>query len=140
MGTALDTAKHYYDSMASGDFEGIRHCFHPSCQIETPAGTMNVEEHEGFARSFKQALPDAHMEIRNSVEQGDSVFIEGRFKGTQTADLITPHGTIPASGRRLDMPLADYFRVQSGRIVEHRVYWDQGVILAQLAPNSPHQS
>jgi ketosteroid isomerase-like protein len=57
--------------------------------------------------------------------------------GTQTGDLVTPQGTLPASGNRLDLPYADYFRVADGRIVEHRVYRDQAGMLAQLGGSGP---
>lgn len=86
----------------------------------------------GLRRAFKAALPDAHMEIEKAVEAGPEVFIAGRFRGTHTGDLVTQQGTLPASGRPLDLPYADYFRVEGGRIVEHRVYWDQVDMMAQL--------
>jgi ketosteroid isomerase-like protein len=72
------------------------------------------------------------MEVDKAVEAGGEVFIAGRFVGTHEADLVTPQGTLPASGRRLDLPYADYFRVADGTIVEHRVFWDQAGMLAQL--------
>jgi steroid delta-isomerase-like uncharacterized protein len=132
MGTALQTAERFYDRFAAGDFAGVTALFAADCPTVTPAGTMTPAEHEAFGQAFKAALPDAHMEVDTAVEAGEEVFIGGRFVGTHTGDLITPQGTLPASGNRLDLPYADYFRIVEGTIVEHRVYWDQAGMLAQL--------
>jgi ketosteroid isomerase-like protein len=137
MGAARDAAEGFYARFAAGDFAGVTACFGADCSTVTPAGTMSPSEHEGFARAFKQALPDAQMAIEKAVEAGPEVFIAGRFRGTHTADLVTPQGTLPASGNRLDLPYADYFKVEGGKIVEHRVFWDQMDMMAQLGAAPP---
>jgi ketosteroid isomerase-like protein len=137
IGEALDAAGQYYELFAAGDFEGATDCFDPDCITVTPAGAMGTTDHEQFGRAFKAALPDAHMVVDRAIELDDSVAIEGRFEGRHTADLVTPQGTIPASGANLDMPFADFFRVRGGRIVEHRVYWDQMTMTTQLGALPP---
>src|SRR5687767_13220009 len=137
MGTALQAAQRFYASFAAGDFAGVTAAFGADCPTVTPAGTMTPAEHEAFGQAFKAALPDAHMEIDKAVEAGREVFIAGRFVGTHTGDLVTPQGTLPASGNRLDLPYADYFRVADGKIVEHRAFWDQAGMLAQLGAPAP---
>jgi len=94
-------------------------------------------QHEKFFQAFKNALPDAHMELVRAVESGDEVFISGRFKGTHQGDLVSPQGTIPASGNSLDLPFADYFRVEDGKIVEHEVVWDSMAMMGQLGASPP---
>ncbi len=132
MGEALDLAKHFYERFGAGDLAGVTALFADDCTTVTPAGSFNNEEHEAFGRSFKVGLPDAHMELVRAVEAGDEVYVTGRFQGTHEGDLVSPQGTIPASGNSLDLPFADYFRVRDGRIVEHEVIWDQMGMLAQL--------
>jgi steroid delta-isomerase-like uncharacterized protein len=132
MGAALQTAERFYDRFAAGDFAGVTALFAAAYPTVTPAGTMTPAEHEAFAQAFKAALPDAHMEVDTAVEAGGEVFIAGRFVGTHTGDLVTAQGPLPASGNRLELPYADYFRVADGQIVEHRVFWDQAGMLAQL--------
>jgi ketosteroid isomerase-like protein len=132
MGAARDAVDRFYAALAAGDLAGVTVGFAPNCRTETPAGVMSPAEHEGFIGAFKAALPDAHMHVVNAVESGDEIFVEGRFRGTHRKDLVTPQGTVPASGRTLDLPYADYFRVADGKIVEHRVFWDQGAMMAQL--------
>jgi hypothetical protein len=56
----------------------------------------------------------------------------GHFRGTQTGDLQSPGGTIPASGRDLNLRFTDYFRIADGKIVAHETVFDQMELLAQL--------
>lgn len=60
------------------------------------------------------------------------MYVSGRFKGTHTGDLVGPAGTIPASGRSLDLPFTDYFRVTDGRIVAQENLFDQMTLLGQI--------
>jgi predicted ester cyclase len=72
------------------------------------------------------------MAIDHAVDGGDEVFVEGRFLGTHDGDLVSPQGTIPASGNKLELRFADYFKVAGDRVVEHRTYWDQMDMMGQL--------
>jgi ketosteroid isomerase-like protein len=118
VGKGREAAERYYGLFAAGDFPAATALFAPGCATVTPAGSMDPAQHEAFARAFKAGLPDARMELVRAVESGDEVFIEGRFVGTHTGDLVTPQGTLPASGNRLEMPYADYFRVDGGKVVD----------------------
>ncbi len=137
MGSALEAAQKFYDHFGAGDFEAATECFDADCITVTPAGAMGVQDHEQFGRAFKAGLPDAHMVVERVVESGATVGIEARFVGRHTGDLVTPQGTLPASGADLDMPFADFFMVRDGRIVEHHVYWDQMAMLGQLGAAPP---
>ncbi len=132
MGHARDVAERFYERFGAGDFEGVTGIFGPGCVTVTPAGSFDPTQHEAFARAFKNAMPDGHMELVRQVEGGNEVYITGRFKGTHSGDLVTPQGTLPASGNELDLPFSDYFRVEDGKIVEHEVIWDQLGMMAQL--------
>ena len=133
MGEARTVAKRFYESFAAGDFEAAGQCFAESCVTVTPMGELNNAQHEAFGRAFKNGLPDAHMAIVRAVEADDEVFVRGRFQGTHTADLVSPEGTLAATGNTLDLAFADYFKVQDGRIVAHEIIWDQTAMLAQLS-------
>jgi predicted ester cyclase len=81
---------------------------------------------------LKTALPDAHMELVRVLESGDEVYVTGRFKGTQQNDLLTPVGTLVASGAKLDLLFVDYFRVQDGKIIECEAVRDRLDMILQL--------
>jgi hypothetical protein len=63
---------------------------------------------------------------------GDEAYVTGRFRGTHRGDLVTPLGTLPASGRSLDLPFVDYFRVVDGLVVECEAVRDRLAMVLQL--------
>jgi predicted ester cyclase len=46
--------------------------------------------------------------------------------------LATPQGEVPATGRKLSLPLCDVFEVVAGRIVRIQAYYDQMAFATQL--------
>jgi hypothetical protein len=66
-----------------------------------------------------------------------AVVDEARFKGTHTGALATPQGEVAASGNAIDVPFAEFFRLGDDKFVEHRVYWDQPAMMAQLSSAPP---
>ena len=86
-----------------------------------------------YANGFFRAFPDLHVELRNCVEQGDTVIAEAALTGTHTGPLAAPSGSeIPATNRRIDFTVADAFDVKGGKVTGHRVYFDQMVMMTQL--------
>jgi steroid delta-isomerase-like uncharacterized protein len=132
MGQAREIAEKFYERFAAGDHDGVVQLFDPECVHVTPAGEMSLGDWRHFGEAFKRALPDAHMAVSSVVESGETVAIEARFQGTHENALVTPQGEIPASGNQIDSRFADFFRIANGRVVEHRVYWDQVGMLRQL--------
>ena len=77
------------------------------------------------------------MVVDHAVEGAGEVFIEGRFVGTHSGDMVTPQGTVPASGNTVELRFADYFKVAGGKVTEHRTYFDQAGLMAQLGAGPP---
>jgi len=132
MGAALDVVKDFYGKFAAGDLAGADELFADDCRFVMPPGNLSKAEHHALAGAFRAALPDAHMVIDHVLDGGDEVFVEGRFVGTHEGDLQSPDGTVPASGNKLELRFADYFRVVGNRITDHRTYWDQVDMMRQL--------
>jgi steroid delta-isomerase-like uncharacterized protein len=137
MGRPRDSAERFYERFAAGDLDGAAGLFSSDCIHVTPAGQQDAHGWKAFAEAFRSALPDAHMEIVSVVEAGDRVAVEARFRGTHRGALATEQGEVPASGNTIDVPFADFFRLGDDTFVEHRVYWDQAEMMAQLAPAPP---
>ena len=72
------------------------------------------------------------MDLVRVVELGDEVYVTGRFKGTHDGDLATPIGLLAATGKTLDLPFVDYFRVVDGQIVECEALRDRLDMILQL--------
>jgi predicted ester cyclase len=132
MGEALKAAEAFYDAFATADVANWLPLFSSDCITVTPAGALDHAGHEALGRAFHAAFPDARMEVVRTLESGDEVYITGRFKGTHTGDLVSPNGTIPATGQPIDFGYVDYFRVVDGTIMAEEVVWDQLTFLAQV--------
>ncbi len=133
MGQAKDAAQKFYDLFGAGRIADTAALFDPSCITLFPTGPLNAAEHIQVAQAFKSGFPDSTMTVEHAVESGDEAVIVGRYTGTQTGDLHSPDGTIPATGRPIDLQFMDYVKVgRDGKIVDHTVVFDQMAMLGQL--------
>ncbi|HUO74104.1 MAG TPA: ester cyclase [Solirubrobacteraceae bacterium] len=122
----------FYDHWAAGEVSESRPMFTDDAVIVTPAGTFGIDAHEQMGHAFMAAFPDSHMDISRMVSVGDEVWVTGSFRGTQTGDLVGEQGTIPASGKDIDLPFAEVFTIRDGRIARQETYWDQMTMMAQI--------
>ncbi|MBN3957369.1 MAG: nuclear transport factor 2 family protein [Nostoc sp. NMS8] len=81
---------------------------------------------------MSKAFPDMHREIHHLHVVGDIVIVELTLQGTHTGPLTLPIGTIPASGKTMDAPCCDVFRLINGKVRLFDCYNQSSVILAQL--------
>ena len=132
MGQARETAEKFFELFAAGKITDATELFDPSCITMMPSGALTQAEHEGMGHAFKAGLPDSSMAIDQVVESGNEIVVLGHFKGTHTGDLQSPGGTIPASGKTLNLRFMDYFKVLDGKIVDHQTIFDQVEMLSQL--------
>ena len=137
MGQARDLVEQFYERFGAGDLDGAVALASADCTHMGPAGPQDNDAWRLYGETFRTALPDAHMEIVSAIEEGDTIAIQGRFRGTHSGPLVSPQGEIPASGNAIDMPYADFFRVKDGKLADHNVYWDQVTMLAQIGAAQP---
>ena len=123
-----------YECLATGNWSAAPEILSPDVVTTAPgAPTMHgIEPFVEFARAFKLGLPDSRIEPARMLEVGDTVVVEGAFRGSFTGTLPTPQGAVPGNGRTLDLRFCDVFDVEAGRISRHGVYFDQVDFLAQL--------
>lgn len=115
------------------DQEGFRALYSSDAVMEAPDVRLEgAEAIVGYASSWLDAFPDSKITIHNEVVSGDYVAHEFTFEGTHTQPLASPQGDIPATGKRLSGRGAEVFRVENGKIVEDRLYFDQVQIMTQL--------
>ena len=83
-----------------------------------------IELQQGFMTTF----PDQHVRLDHMRAEGDHVAIRAAYTGTQSGPL----GKFPASGNKVDGPFIAFFRIESGKIAELWVEWDNVDMLSQL--------
>lgn len=90
-----------------------------------------------YGQIWATAFPDGQIELVNIVAQGDLVMTEFTGRGTHTGVLRTPTGEIAPTGRRVEMPFAETYRLRNGKITEGKLYFDSATMLTQLGLSMP---
>lgn len=81
---------------------------------------------------FAKAFPDMHRETYRYFVAGDTIIVELALQGTHLGPLKLPFGTIPPTGKRMDVPCCDVFRLVNGKIQSFNCYPSGTVMFAQL--------
>ena len=81
---------------------------------------------------YAKAFPDMHRELYRVFSIGDVVVVELALQGTHKGPLPTPMGILPPTGKWMDAPCCDVFRLVNGKIQSFDCYPSGTVIFAQL--------
>ena len=88
----------------------------------------SLEEFIVLQEGFMTTFPDQHVRLDHMIAEGDHVAIRATYTGTQAG----PMGDFPASGNTVNGPFIAFFRIESGKIAELWVEWDNVDMLTQL--------
>src|SRR5687768_5345782 len=61
---------------------------------------------------MRAGFPDLQMVVEDMIAEGDKVFVRATMRGTQRGTFME----IPASGKKVQVAVADFFRLSEGRI------------------------
>ena len=107
------------DDLVSDDF--VEHEELPGLE-PTKAGLRKLFE------GFHAAFGDGKFEVDDMIAEGDKVSVRARMTGTHRAEFMG----IPATGRTINVGVADYLRFDGGKVVEHWGVMDTGAMMQQL--------
>jgi predicted ester cyclase len=102
--------------------------------FEAPGG-VRLEGREAvvaYAMNWLNAFPDGRSVLETRIVQDPWLVNLFRFEGTHEAPLQGPEGEIAATGRKLSGRATEAIRVENGKAVEARLYFDQVDVLTQL--------
>lgn len=105
------------------------------CRFEDVARNELLSGPEGYKRDYhrwRKAFPDGECKVVNVITQGDWGVVEFVNRGTHTGVLETDAGNFPPTGRRYEVRYCSVMRVQDGKVVEGRDYYDSATILRDL--------
>jgi steroid delta-isomerase-like uncharacterized protein len=91
-------------------------------------GPANREGMRAAGAMFRAAFPDWHSDLGFLVEEGDLVVETFTASGTQQGEIFG----MPASGRTVNLPGINIWRVRDGRIVERWGRLDELGLMRQL--------
>lgn len=80
----------------------------------------------GMAKGF----PDIHREIFSVDVAEDTVVVELAIRGTHFGTLMTPEGPLAATGKVINVPCCDVFRMKNGKVAAFHCY-NASVIMQQ---------
>jgi steroid delta-isomerase-like uncharacterized protein len=112
------------DEVISDDF--VEHEVMPGLE-PTKAGVRQLFE------MFHTAFEDASFELDSMIGEGDKVVAMVRMTGVHKAEFMG----IPPSGRAINVGVADQFRIEDGKVVEHWGVMDTGALMQQLTGGAP---
>jgi predicted ester cyclase len=122
----------YYDKMAD-DVEGSLSCFTAKAEYVTPMGAPAFPDgvREMF-KGFNISFPGHTHTIKNWVEQGNQIAAEGVWAGKHQGSMVTPSGTVPATGKDVSLPFGAVFQFEKGKISSCHIYFDMVGFMGQL--------
>ena len=81
---------------------------------------------------YGAAFSDMHRKLYDVYVSGDVVVVQLALQGTHDGALHLPFGVLPATGKRMNAPCCDVFKLADGKIAEFDCYPEGSVILSQL--------
>ena len=105
------------------------------CRFEDVARGEAQPGPEAYREDYERwraAFPDGEVKVTKVIVDGDWAVVEFLNRGTQTGPLHSSLGTFPPSGRRMEARYCSVMRVEDGKVVEGRDYYDSATIARQL--------
>ncbi len=83
---------------------------------------------KGFFTDLRKSFPDLNLSVDDIFSEGEKVTARTTMKGTNSGEFMG----MPATGKSVEVPIADYFRFENGKVVEHWAVTDTGKMMEQL--------
>ncbi|MEN8145341.1 MAG: ester cyclase [Gemmatimonadota bacterium] len=106
----------------------VRHC-----QATPDVEVRSLEDLRRFIELDSVTFPDSLVTIDQLVAEDNLVGFFARYEGTQHG----PMGPFPPSDRRASIDFGGVFRMETGKIAELWVTWDNVAMLSQLGHLDP---
>jgi steroid delta-isomerase-like uncharacterized protein len=100
---------------------------------DAPDPSIGFEGIKAFVNTFKNAMPDAQVNIEYQVAEGDKVVSRYTWSGTHQGEYFG----VPATGKQVSWTHTTTFRIADGKIREAWTNWDQWGLMQQLGVVSP---
>ena len=100
---------------------------------DVPSGTKFRGKAIGDSiAALAKAFPDVHREIVSVHVAENVVVVELRIRGTHEGDLALGSKTVAPTGKAIDVPCVDVFRLKSGKVTSFNCYNLPSVMQQQL--------
>lgn len=119
-----------YEAINSGDYPAIEGVISDAFvdHEELPGFAPTKEGTLQFFKALRESFPDARMNVDDMIAEGEKVSVRATMTGTHRGEFMG----IAATGKRVNVPLSDYMRLENGKLVEHWGVMDNGAMMQQL--------
>jgi hypothetical protein len=114
------------------DVRGFMDLFADDGMVNAGGQSYRGEHLGDLVVSLAKLAPDVHRELHRVHTMGNLVAVELSIRGTFSGPFETPAGVLQLTGAKLDIPGADVWYVEGGKIKEFSCNVDQSSMLAQL--------
>jgi len=134
-------ARRYYEAGQRNDFVAWDEVCDPAMVLDVGfvAPIQGLEAVKQYTAGMHSAFPDFSLRMDDAIAEGDRVAVRWSMDGTHTADLMTPNGLIPPTGKHVAMSGISILRMKDGKILEERVQADILGMMQQLGVVPPPQ-
>ncbi len=81
-----------------------------------------------FFTDMRKSFSNFTMTVHDMIAEGDKVFARTTMSGTNVGEFMG----MPATNKQVEVPIADYFRFENGKVAEHWAVTDTGIMKEQL--------
>jgi steroid delta-isomerase-like uncharacterized protein len=124
-----------HNSFSTNHFERCVKLASPNVEVKAHAFGMTFngpEAFRNFMQGFKDAFPDMVIHHDRLVSNDNQVAVEFTATGTHTGPLNTPTGTIPASGKKVELKVAEFYEWENGHFTKMSNYQDAADLMRQI--------
>jgi steroid delta-isomerase-like uncharacterized protein len=129
------TARALNDAYNARDWDTATSLMTPGVELVNQATGERFDGPDGaraFLAGWATAFPDSEVETTLVVADEVTAVTEFRGRGTHTGPLSGPAGTIPPTGRGVDVPFVQVLEFEGDQIARVRLYFDLAGMLHQL--------
>ena len=105
------------------------------CQFEDIARGERQSGPEAYKHDYyrwREAFPDGECKVINVIVQDNWAVVEYVNRGTHSGILRSSLGTFEPTGRSVEVRYCSVMRVENGKVVEGRDFYDSATIARQL--------
>jgi len=116
------------------DLEALARDAAPDIVLTAPGGIrlQGAQAAKEYNQGWIKAFPDARVEAKKIIIQGNTGVVEGVFTGTHAGPLQTPMGEVAPTGRKLTGEFVQVFEIDRGLVKRNHLMYDQVEVMTQL--------
>jgi predicted ester cyclase len=129
-----DTTARFVSAFNAHDEHALLALHAHDIKFSAPGGfkATNAKDATAFAMRWLKAFPNGKMTVSHEIVSAPWVVQEIVMEGLHTAPLEGPQGTIQPTHKKVVGHGVQILRVEDGKIVEARIYFDQLDQMSQL--------